>query len=182
MVNNLTDKKTNPMRELMIEKLTLNVGVGEAGDKLEKAKILLGRISGTKVVATASKKRIPTWGLRLGLPIGVKTTLRGVKATELLKRILEAADNKLGQNQFDEEGNLSFGLKEYIHIPGVRYDPSLGIIGLDICVTLKRKGGDRTKRKAYKSSRIGKRHRITKKEAIDFFRNNFNITFGEKKR
>ena len=166
----------------MIEKMTLNVGVGEAGDKLEKAKVLLERISGTKVVTTASKKRIPTWGLRLGLPIGVKTTLRGQKAADLLKRILEAADNKVGKNQFDDEGNLSFGLKEYIHIPGVRYDPSLGIIGLDICVTLKRKGGFRTKRKAYKPGKIGKKHRITKEEAIEFFKNNFNIIFGEKKR
>lgn len=182
MVNNLEEKNQNPMKELMIEKVTLNVGVGEAGDKLEKAKILLGRISGEKVVATVSRKRIPTWGLRLGLPIGVKTTLRGTKASELLKRILEAADKKLGKNQFDDEGNLSFGLKEYIHIPGVRYDPSLGIIGLDICVTLKRKGGFRTKRKAYKPSRIGKSHRITKEEAMEFFRKNFDIVFGEKKR
>jgi large subunit ribosomal protein L5 len=180
-VSELVDKE-NPMREIGIEKVTLNVGVGEAGDKLEKAKVLLERISGSKVVITHSKKRIPSWGVRPGLAIGVKTTLRGEKAEELLKRLFKAVDNAVLPSQFDEEGNLSFGIKEYIHIPGVKYDPSLGIIGLDVCITLKRRGGYRVKRRVYKRGKIGNAHRITPEEAMEFFKNKFGIYIGEKKR
>ncbi len=180
MENNQSTK--NIMQEILIEKITLNVGVGEAGDKLEKAKVLLNRIADSKVIQTYAKKRIPSWNLRLGLPIGVKTTLRGKKAEELLKRLFESVENHINPKKFDKEGNLSFGIKEYIHIPGVRYDPSLGIIGLDVCVTLKRKGGFRVRRKKYKQSKVGKEHRISKEESMDFFKNKFNITIGEKKR
>lgn len=171
---------TNAMKEIMVEKVTLNVGVGEAGDKLERAKILLERISGTKVVKTTTNARIPTWGLRPGLTIGVKTTLRGKPAIEMLKRLFTAVENTVKPNQFDKEGNLSFGIKEYIHIPGTGYDPSLGIIGLDVAVTVKRKGGFRIKRRAYKKRPIGKSHRITKEESIEFFKKNFGITVGER--
>lgn len=171
----------NPMKEILIEKVTLNIGVGEAGEKLEKVKELLSRITNTKVVKTYAKRRIPSWKIRPGLPIGIKTTLRGEKAIELLKKLFRAIDNKVSKTQFDEEGNLSFGIKEYIHIPGVKYDPSLGIVGMDVCVTLKRRGF-RVKRRKYKKSKIGKSHKITKAEAIEFFRKNFNIEIGEKKK
>ena len=176
----MVDNQNNPMKEIVIEKITLNIGVGEAGDKLEKAATLLQKISNRKIVKTLAKKRIPTWNLRLGLPIGVKTTLRGKEAEALLKRLFEAVENRVKPTQFDNEGNLSFGINEYTHIPDVRYDPSIGIIGLDICITLKRKGGYRTKRKSYKASKIGKKHRITKEEAQEFFRNKMGITVAEK--
>jgi large subunit ribosomal protein L5 len=171
---------SNPMRQLMIEKVTMNIGIGEAGDKLEKAKTVLERITGEKVVKTASKHRIPSWGLRLGLPIGVKTTLRGEKATAMLKRLFKSVEDRVKPSQFDEEGNLSFGVKEYIHIPEARYDPSLGIFGLDISITLKRKGGFRTRRRAYRPASVGKSHRITKEEAVNFFKENFGIAVEEK--
>lgn len=178
----MTTEKNNPMKEIEIEKLTLNVCVGESGDKLENAKILLERISDSKVVYTHAKKRIPTWNLRYGLAIGVKTTIRGKKVYELLKRLFESVENNIHPKNFDNEGNLSFGIKEYIHIPDVKYDPSLGIIGLDVCITLKRKSGYRVKRRNYKKSRVGKKHRISKEESMNFFKENFKITIGEKKR
>lgn len=168
------------MKEIRIDKVTLNIGVGEAGDRLEKAKTLLERISGKTVVQTTAKKRIPTWNVRPGLAIGVKTTLRGKEAEEIFKRLLVAKENRIKPSHFDNEGNLSFGLEEYMHIPGVKYDPTLGVIGLNVCVTLKRKGGYRTKRKSYKSAKIGRRHRISKGEAEEFFKNKFDITFAEK--
>lgn len=171
----------NPMKKIEIEKVTLNMGVGEAGKKLENAKVLLNRISDTTVVPTYSKKRVPTWGLRTGVPIGVKTTLRGEEAKDLLKRLFEAVENRVHPKNFDNEGNLSFGIKEYIHIPNVNYDPSLGMVGLDICITLKRKGGQRTKKKAYRPAKIGKKHRIRREEAVDFFKKEFGIEVGEKK-
>jgi len=172
--------KENPMREIKIEKVTLNVGVGETGEKLEKAKILLERISGSKVVKTYAKKRIPSWGLRPGLAIGLKTTLRGKQAEELLKRLFKAVENRVSPSQFDKEGNLSFGIKEYIHIPGIRYDPSLGIIGLDVCVTLMRRGF-RVKRRRYRKAKVGKAHRIKPEEAMEFFKSKFGIEVSEKK-
>ena len=182
MQSNIINNKENPMREILIEKITLNVGVGEAGDKLEKAKVLLERISNAKAVKTSSKKRIPTWGVRPGLALGIKTTLRGKEAVELLKRLFKAVDNHINPKMFDREGNLSFGIDEYIHIPEVKYDPTLEIIGLDVCITLKRRGGTRVKRRVYRKSKIGHAHRISKEESIEFFKNNFGVTIGKKER
>ena len=170
----------NPMREIKIEKVTINVGVGEAGDKLEKAKTLIEGIFNTKVVKTVAKDRIPTWGLRLGLPIGIKTTIRGEAAVTLLKRLFIANENRVKPSQFDNEGNLSFGIREYIHIPDVKYDPALGITGMDVCITLKRKGGFRTRRRSYQNTPVGKSHRITKEESIEFFKKKFGIEVAEK--
>lgn len=180
MNKKMVDNQNNPMKELIIEKVTLNIGVGEAGDRLEKANVLMERIAEKGVVKTSSKKRIPTWGVRPGLTLGIKTTLRGKKAEDVLKRLFVAVDNRVKKRNFDKEGNLSFGIAEYVHIPGVRYDPSLGIIGLDVCITLKRKGGTRTKRKRYRSAKIGAKHRISKEESMEFFQNKFGITSAEK--
>jgi large subunit ribosomal protein L5 len=176
----MVDNINNPMKELRIEKITLNIGVGEAGDRLEKAETLLQRISGTKIVKTTAKKRIPTWNLRLGLPIGVKTTIRGKKAEELLKKLFISVENRVKPSNFDKEGNLSFGIKEYTHIPDVKYDPKIGVIGLDVCVTVKRKGGNRTKNKAYRPAKIGKKHRISIEESQEFFKKKFGLEIAEK--
>ena len=112
----MVDNHNNPMKEIVIEKVTLNIGIGEAGDRLEKAHILLEKITGKKIVKTSTKKRIPTWGIRPGLTVGVKTTVRGQGAIELLKRLFTAKENRVKPSNFDDEGNLSFGLPEYIHI------------------------------------------------------------------
>ena len=162
------------MREIRIEKITLNIGVGEAGDKLENAFNLMKRITNRKPVKTFAKKRIPNWNIRPGLPIGVKVTIRGKEAEELLKKLFEAVDNKVKLSQFDKNGNLSFGVKEYIHIPGVKYDPKIGIYGMDVCVTLERPGY-RIKKRRYLNRKVGKKHKITKEEAAKFFEEKFGI-------
>ena len=162
------------MKNIRIEKVTLNCGVGEAGDKLDKAMRLLEQITGKKPVKTTTMRRIPTWGIRPNLAIGCKVTLRGEEATELLKRLLQAVDNKLSPKKFDKNGNVSFGIEEYILIPGVEYNVEIGIIGLDVCVSLERPGY-RVKRRILNKSKIGSKHKITKEEAVEFMLKNFDI-------
>ena len=169
----------NPMREIRIEKVTVNIGVGEAGDKLEHAYDLLKRITGKKPVKTFGKKRIPNWNVRPGLPIGVKVTLRGKDAEEMLKRFFQAVENKVSISNFDDQGNLSFGISEYVHIPGVKYDPSIGIYGMDVNVTLERPGY-RVKKRKYLKRKIGKNHIITKEDAAKFFEEKFGVQVERK--
>lgn len=166
------------MRTIKIDKITLNIGTGEPGDKLEKAKKLLKTISGMKAVATATKKRIPTWKIRPGLEIGCKVTLRGEKAKELLRRMLQGVGNRLDENKFDRQGNLAFGIKEYLDVPGIKYDAEVGVIGFDVAVTLKR-AGFRIKERRLKRKKIPAKHRIPREEAMAFMRKEFNILVGE---
>jgi len=165
---------------IRIEKVTLNIGVGEPGDKLEKAMRLLEKITGKKPVKTITMKRIPTWGVRPGLPIACKVTIRGEDAEKLLSRLLEALDNKLPETKFDNEGNFSFGIEEYLLIPGVAYDMDIGILGLEVAVTLSRHGY-RIKRRMFKRTRLPMRHRIKKTEAVEFITKKYNLNIGEEK-
>lgn len=168
----------NVMKNIRVEKITLNIGAGKDQTKLEKGMILLKNITGLNPVKTSTSKRIPEWGLRPGLPIGCKLTLRRAKALEVLKRLLDAKDYKLKPSQFDSSGNLSFGIHEYIDIPGVKYDPKIGIMGLEVCVTLERPGF-RVKRKKKGRKKISIKHKIAKEDAIEFMKTKFNVEVGE---
>lgn len=164
----------NPMRNIRIEKITLNIGSGTNSAKLEKGIKLIQNLTGKPPVKTFTNKRIPTWGLRPGLPIGCKLTLRKSAAREMLSRLLQAKDNKLNSKQFDNLGNIAFGIHEYIDVPGSKYDPDIGIMGLEVCVTLER-AGFRVKRRMVKSSKVSKKHSISKQEAIEYMKNEFNV-------
>ncbi|MCL4406983.1 50S ribosomal protein L5 [Candidatus Parvarchaeota archaeon] len=161
----------NPMREIKLYKVTLNIGVGEPGEKLQSIKKLLEGISGTKAVETITKKRIPEWEIRPGLAIGVKTTIMGKKADEILSRMLSAVENKLKASNFDKRGNFAFGVSEYVHIPGAKYDYTVGIVGISISVTLERRGFSISRKRLKRH--IGKRHLITREEAMEFVRNKY---------
>ena len=168
----------NPMRKIRIEKITLNVGAGKDEEVLKKGIKLLKKITGIEPLKTYTQKRIAAWGLRPNLAIGCKITLRGKKAIDILKRLLEARDNLLSRKQFDNEGNFAFGIKEYIDIPGVDYDPEIKIMGLEVAVTLERPGF-RIKKRRIKVRRISKKHIITKTEAIDFAQKELKAKFEE---
>jgi len=168
----------NPMREIRIEKITLNIGSGKEQTRLDKSIKLLESLTGIKPIKTFTKKRIPGWGLRPGLPIGCKLTLRKKNATEILIKLLKAVDDLLKPSQFDNNGNVAFGIPEYIDIPGAKYDPSIGIMGLEVCVTLERPGF-RIKRRRLRKKSISPRHSITKEEAIKFMESKFNVKVGE---
>ncbi len=164
----------NPMKEIRLEKVTLNIGTGGPGEALEKAFKLLEKISGRKPVKTITQKRIPGWKLRPGLEIGSKVTIRKKGAEELLGSLLKGVDNKLPIHKFDRSGNFSFGIKEYIDIPAQKYDPEIGIIGFEVAVTLERRGF-RVKKRKQKKSFVSKSHSITKEEAIEFMKKKFNV-------
>jgi len=168
---------SNPMREIVIDKVTVNIGVGSPGERLDNAKELLRRLTNRTPVETLARRREPAFKIRPGMPIGVKVTLRGKEASDFLEKALAAKKRTLSEKSFDREGNFSFGIAEYIDFPGVKYDPSMGMYGFDVCVTLKRRGRRVAERKL-RSSKIGKAHRITKEEAADFVKNKFNAKIG----
>lgn len=154
------------MKKIRIAKVTLNIGAGKNEDALKKGIRLLKKITPVEPVKTLAKKRIPGWGLRPGLAIGCKVTVR--KDTEaLLKRLFVAKENVLSEKNFDTQGNFSFGIPEYIDIEGLEYDPDLKILGLEVSVTLERPG-NRVKHRRIKAGRVGKHHQVTKEQAIEY--------------
>lgn len=157
----------NPMRTPSIEKITVHIGVGESGDRLAKAEALLESIVGQKTVRTIAKKTIPAFSIKKFEPIGCKATLRGSRAEEFLKTSLKIIENKLAESQFDKNGNFSFGVEEHTDYPGMKYDPTIGIYGMDINVALKR-AGYRVARRSIQNHKIPQKHRLTKEDAIHF--------------
>ena len=161
-------EKKNQMRDIRVEKVTLNIGAGKSEETLKKGLKLLQKLSPQTPVKTVAKKRIPAWGLRPGLAIGCKVTVRK-DAEAFLKRLLAAKENALPATVFDDQGHFSFGIPEYIDIQGIDYDPELKIMGLEVAVTLARPGY-RVKNRKIRPQKIGKTHRISKDEAIAFMK------------
>jgi large subunit ribosomal protein L5 len=172
---------SSAMKDIRIEKLTLNIGAGKEQAILEKGVILLKNITGIAPVKTITQKRIANWGLRPGLPIGCKLTFRKDQARELIKRLLVAKSNLLSKNNFDDNGNVSFGIHEYIDIPNVKYDPKIGIMGLQASLTLQRPGF-RIKRRKIMKRKIPRHHAISQNEAIKFMKDNFAIKIQEEEK
>ena len=165
----------SPMRKISLEKVVLNMGVGRSGDVIEIAKKALDQISGKRSCARNAKETQRDWGIRKGEPIGAAVTIRGEDAKVLLKRLLEAKGNMVNGRSFDNFGNYSFGIREHIDIPGVKYDPQIGILGLGISVTLTRPGYGIRRRSKHKAS-VGKSHVITSQEAKDYLVKEFGVT------
>jgi large subunit ribosomal protein L5 len=163
----------NKMREIRLEKVVLNIGCAGDLEKIERAKKLLEYLTGKKPVTTFSRKR-STFGIAKGKAIGAMITLRKKSAKEFLKKALAAVGNKLLSTQFDPEGNFSFGIKEYIEIPGVKYKPEIGLLGLDVCVTLERKGF-RIKMRRVQRKKIPTKHRIAPEEAIEWVKKELGV-------
>ncbi|BBD71907.1 50S ribosomal protein L5 [Sulfodiicoccus acidiphilus] len=164
----------NPMRRIRIVKVTVNIGIGEPGERLNRAFSLLEELTQSKPVMTKAKRSIRDFGVRKGTSIGVKVTLRGKKGMEFLRRALEALGNKVKSSSFDDYGNFSFGIAEHTLLPGTRYDPEVGIFGMDIAVTMERPGY-RVMRRRAKPSKIPRRHRVNREEAIEFFKKELGV-------
>ena len=165
-------KTENRTRNIRIDKVVLSVG-GTA-EHLEKGAKLLKIVTGRKPAKMKSQKRIPNFGVRPNLEVGAVVTIRD-NLNETLKRMLAAVENKLKARQVSDN-NFSFGIKEYIEIPGMEYQRDLGIMGLDVTVVFKRMGR-RVKLRKAKPGKIPARQKITREEIIKFMEENFKTEF-----
>ena len=165
----------SPMKKITLDKVVLNMGIGKSGDIIQVAKRALEQISGKKPSTRNARETQRDWGVRKGEPIGVAVTIRGEDAVVLLKRLLESKGNSINGKSFDNFGNFSFGINEHIDIPDVKYEPSIGILGLGISIALTRPGYGIRKRSKHKAS-VGKHHRITSDEAKAYLTKEFGAS------
>ena len=170
----MAQETQNMMKMIKLEKVVLNMGVGKSGDAVETAKKALDLITGKKSCNRSAKKAHRDWGIRKGEPIGAAVTVRDDDAKVLLKRLFEAKGNRVNGRSFDKMGNLSFGILEHIDIPGIKYDPKIGILGLDVAARLTRPGFNIRVRSKHKAN-VGKNHKITPTESKDYLIKEFGV-------
>jgi len=166
------------MRDVRVGKVVVNVGVGEAGEKLSKAQRVLQMVTKHKPVQTLARGSVRDWAVRQNMPIGAKVTLRGEDASGFLRRALTVRNNRLPEYVFDRFGNFSFGIADYTDFEGMKYDPQIGVFGMDVSVTLVR-AGFRVAQRRSTPGRIPRHHRVTKTEALEFTRATFGVEVGE---
>ncbi|WP_319509082.1 50S ribosomal protein L5 [uncultured Methanolobus sp.] len=162
------------MRTPIVEKVVVHMGVGESGQHLVDAEGILSEITGQSVVRTYSKRTLPAFGIKKNEPIGCKVTLRSDNAEKFLKLALDIVESKLRSSQFDKYGNVAFGIEEHTDFPGMRYDPNIGIFGMDINVIVNRRGYRINKRRIVKR-KIPTSHKITKEDTIAFFKDIYSV-------
>lgn len=174
MIMAQTLKQENVMRNIRIGKIVINIGVGKSGEPIERASKVLAEIAAQKPTSRIAKSTIRDFGIHKGEPIAVMVTIRRERAVEVLKKLLPAKNNQIKASSFDNFGNVSFGIKDHIDIPGIKYKPEIGIFGMDVAVALERPGY-RVSRRSKIPARIGKKHRITKEEAMTFLKDELHV-------
>lgn len=174
----MSDHK-NPWLDLKVHKIVINVGVGKSGEPLTKAQKVLQMVTGQKSVLTKSRATNRDLGLRLGQEIGAKVTLRGERAINFLKTALGTRDNQLSAASIGKDGNFAFGIPDYTDFPGFKYDPTIGIYGMDVCVEVGRKGGVAVKRRTRAPRPLGKGAHVNQEETKAFLEGSFGVKFVE---
>jgi len=167
----------NVMKEIKLEKVILNIGGVE--EKLNKGVILLETISGKKPIKVKAVKRIPTWNVRPGLEVGTKVTLRGEDALNMIKKLLPAIDNTLKEKQI-QPNCFSFGIHEYIEIPGVEYIREVGIMGFEVTVVFSRAGKSVETKKVKRGK--SRRLTVTREEIENYLVTKFNTEILRKQK
>ena len=168
----------NPMQEPRIDKVTVHIGVGEGGQRMVNAENILTTLTNQSPVRSVAKKTLPAFGIKKSEPMGCRLTLRGNQAEEFLKIAMEVIEKTLRSSQFDDMGNFSFGIEEHTDFPGMRYDPDIGIFGMDVSVALKRPGY-RVARRRVARRKFPSRHRLTKTDAIEFVKSKLDVDVVE---
>ncbi len=163
-----------PMLKPRIEKVVVNINVGKSGEPLEKASTVLQELTDQMPVKKKAKKTIRDFGIRQGEPIACVVTLRKQKAIDFLKKVLPVVENKISRSAFDKQGNFAFGLKEHIEIAGVKYDPDVGIFGMDICVSMCRPGY-RVKNRRKGKAPLGSKHVLSPDESVVFIKQTLGV-------
>jgi len=161
-----------------LAKVTVNIGVGESGEKLKKAESVLEGVTKQKPIQTLSKTTNKDWGLRKFMPIGCKVTLRKKAAETFLKNALKIRENKISEYSFDNQGNFSFGVPDHTLFEGQKYDPNIGIFGMDICVTVENPGY-RIKHRRIDRRKIPQRHELSREQTMKFITEKFNVEVVE---
>ena len=119
------------MREVKINKLVVNIGTGSEEPKLVNARRLIETLTKRKPMDQLAKHRLPAFKIAQGQKIGAYVTVRGSDAMELAKRLFDAVGNKIDSRKVTDN-SVSFGIKEYIDISGVKYDPKIGMLGMNV--------------------------------------------------
>ena len=169
----------NPMLKPRVTKITLNIGVGEGGKRLELAEKVITLLTGLTPVRTLGKIQNRDLKVRKGAPIGCKVTIRNSEQmSKFLKDAFWVRENTLPIWNFDSQGNLSFGIRDYTDFPGQKYNPDIGIFGMDVNVVLERPG-HRVFRRRRNKAKVGKSHRVSKLESVEFFASEFGLKIVE---
>eukprot|EP00727_Mastigamoeba_balamuthi_P005082 m51a1_g14572 putative 60S ribosomal protein L5 (180) ;mRNA; r:1071566-1072396 len=165
-------KKENPMKKVAIAKLCLNICVGESGDRLTRAAKVLETLTNQTPVFSKARYTVRSFSIRRNEKIGCHVTVRGAKAAEILEKGLKVKEYELSQANFSDSGNFGFGVQEHIDL-GIKYDPHVGIYGMDFYVVLERPGM-RVSRRKRMCSAVGRHHLVTKAEAIEWFKTTYS--------
>ncbi|BGP29035.1 60S ribosomal protein L11 [Rhodotorula toruloides] len=173
----------NPMRELRIEKLVISQSAllrcreQRRIRGLTRAAKVLEQLTGQTPVTSKARYTVRHFGIRRNEKIAVHVTIRGPKAEEILERGLKVKEYELKKRNFSETGNFGFGIAEHIDL-GIKYDPGIGIFGMDFYVVMGRPGG-RVARRKHCTSRVGFSHRVKREETMAWFKQRFDgILFG----